>query len=148
MESTRVNSPSRRVDSAARCHSNGSRGPLLQYRQPHEGAAVFLTVLHCTQEGNSSSAIIGGSCHKSHFCSDKYVFVATNMCFSRQNTSFVATKVSLQRQNYVCRDKTFVATNICRDKHVFVTTNVLSRQKTCLSRQNYACSFVATKLCL
>ena len=127
MGSTRVNSPSRRVDSAARCHGHGCPGPHLQYRQPHEGAAVFLTVLHCTQEGNGSSAIIGGSCHKYHFCSDKYVFVATNMCLSRQNKSFVATKVCLSRQNVylscICRD-IYVATNtyllrqtFCRDKN-------------------------------
>ena len=65
------------------------------------------------------------------------MFVATNMCLSRQNKSFVATKVCLLRQNFCCifffcRDKhTFVATKgvFCRDKHVFVTTKRLSRQK-------------------
>ena len=29
------------------------------------------------------------------FCPDKHTFVATNMCLSRQNTSFVATKMIL-----------------------------------------------------
>ena len=48
--------------------------------------------------------IIGGSCHKYHFCRDKHVFVATNMCLIGQNTSFVATTV-LSRQAYFCRDK-------------------------------------------
>ena len=53
------------------------------------------------------TTIIGGSCHKSHFCRDK------SLCLSRQNTSFVATKVCLSRQKLcVCRDKCFVATNI------------------------------------
>ena len=54
-------------------------------------------------------------------------FVATNTCLSRQNTSFVVTKV-------------FVATNVCCHKHVFVATSMLlSRQKKC---------FVATKMIL
>ena len=47
------------------------------------------------------------------------IFVATK-ALSRQNTSFVATKVCL-----FCRDKhTFVATKdvFCHDKHVFVAT--------------------------
>ena len=37
----------------------------------------------------------------------------------------------LSRQKYACRDKTFVATNICRDKHNFAVTKVL--------RQAYFC---------
>ena len=28
-------------------------------------------------------------------------------------------------KKYGCRDKTFVATNICRDKHVFVATKMM-----------------------
>ena len=40
---------------------------------------------------------ICGSCHKYNFCRDKSML-----------------------QNYVCRDNTFVATNIYRDKHVFI----------------------------
>ena len=48
------------------------------------------------------------------------------------------------KQNYVCRDKTFVATNItkdvfCRDKGTLVSTEV------CLSRQTFFFFFVATK---
>ena len=66
------------------------------------------------------------------------IFVATNV-LSRQNTSFVATKVCLSLQNYVCRDKrvfTFVASHW---RSHFANT--------CLSRQKYACHdkrFVAT----
>ena len=93
------------------------------------------------------------------------------MCLSRQNTSFVATKVCLQRQNfyrykimfvttkYFCRDKTFVATNIlsqqtfCRDKSMLAATkllslqNYVSRDKIFLSRQNLCRNkyFVATE---
>ena len=50
------------------------------------------------------------------------IFVATNMC-SRQCSSFVAIKVCLPRQNYVCRDKCFVAIKTC-----FFATKPLSRQ--------------------
>ena len=58
-------------------------------------------------------------------------FFTTNTCLSRQNyacrdKTFVATK-------YFCGNKTFVATNICRDKHVFVSTSIF------LSRQAYFC---------
>ena len=68
-----------------------------------------------------------------HFCRDKR-FVATNTCLSRQNTSFVPTKVYLSRQTRVCCDKyNFVATKVlsrqaykqkyaCRDQHVFVSS--------------------------
>ena len=69
-----------------------------------------------------------------------------------KNTSFVATKACLSRQTYFCRNKTFVATNICRDKHksMLVATNTcFSRQifvaKKVLSRQKY---FVATNIIL
>ena len=82
---------------------------------------------------------------------------------SRQNTSFVATKVCLPRQNfcrhkiifvatkYFCHDKTFVATSTCirlsRQQTCFVATN------TCLSRQKNAricrdkIMFVAANIC-
>ena len=82
------------------------------------------------------NSIIGRSCHKYHFCCeknmfvvtkhvfchDKNMFVATNICWtslllSQQNTSFVVTKACLLRQNF------------CPDKHNFVMTKLLSRQK-------------------
>ena len=54
----------------------------------------------------------------------------------------------LLRQKCACHDKTFVATNIYRNKHVFVVTEVLSWQayfscnKRCvLSWQNYVCHY-------
>ena len=53
-------------------------------------------------------------------------FVATNTtdtCLSRQNTSFVSTKVCLSRQNYVLSRQT--REMFCCDKHNFVTTNIL-----------------------
>ena len=48
-------------------------------------ALCLLSVVHCLPP------IIGGSCHKYHFCNDKIL--------SPQNTSFVATEVCLPRQN-------------------------------------------------
>ena len=89
------------------------------------------------------------------------IFVATKhlsrqtRVLSRQNTSFVATKVFLSRQTYFCHDKRFVATSLLLSRHTrqkyFVATNIilsrlkfvaasilLSRQKTC---------FVATNTC-
>ena len=130
----------------------------------------------------TSSCMIGGICHKYHFCCEKkkidtflsqlnVSYFATNvkLCLlnnviyvydkhfyfcrdkrrvlSRQNyvcrdkylspqkyachhKSFVATSILLSRQN-ICRYKSFVATKdrFCLDKHVFVATKVLSRQK-------------------
>ena len=66
----------------------------------------------------------------------KYIFVATNTYLSRQNTSFVTTKVRLPRQNFCC-DKIFLSRQAyyCRDKR-----RVLSRQ----TRK----TFVATKILL
>ena len=43
-------------------------------------------------------------------------FVATKRLFFRDKSMVVATKLLL-RQTYFCPDKTFVATNICRDKN-------------------------------
>ena len=112
---------------------------------------------HASQKTNNKKhgstlllCINGGSCHKYNFCRDKHV--------SGQNTSFVATKVCLPRQNFR-RNKMFVATNVLsrqayffrdknlfcrvkynfvvyRDKIILVPTNVLSRQSVLLARQN------------
>ena len=62
----------------------------------------------CAAVMRGLSLIIGGA-------ATSIIFVAT-----RQNASFVATKVCLSRQNYVCRDKRFVATNTC-----FVATKII-----------------------
>ena len=100
--------------------------------------------------------------------------ISTNidLKLSRQNTSFVATKVCLSQQ--FCRDKNilsrqkicfvvlFVATkvtHVCRDKHNFVATSVfLSRQHFCrdelifVATKDVFCldkhAFVATKIIL
>ena len=99
---------------------------------------------------------------------DKNVFIATNRFLLRQTCVCHDTTCLLSRQKYACRDKiiffldkTFVATNICRDEHVFVC---LSRHRFCLDkhtfvatkdvfllRQKYACqdnTFVAKEICL
>ena len=69
------------------------------------------------------------------------IFVATNRCLSRQNTSF-ATKICLSRQTGVCQDKTRLLRQkyVCRDKHTFVATKDL------FCRDKHV--FVATKLIL
>ena len=84
------------------------------------------------------------------FCSDKNMLAATKR---------------LSRQNYVCRNKIFVATNtclsrqkFCRDKIMFVLRKVLSRQEyVCRDKRFFARSillwrqktcFVATNACL
>ena len=69
------------------------------------------------------------------------IFVATNMCLSRQNASFVSTNVHLfVAIKYFCRDKTFVTTNICR---VLATNHIHCRNKVCcrdlLSQQTRVC---------
>ena len=80
--------------------------------------------------------IIGGSCHKYHFCRDKRMLVATNrksifsssfvlfsfLFLTRQifvvTNNFVARKL-LSRQSYFCRDKRRVL------KHMFVATKLI-----------------------
>ena len=96
-------------------------------------------------------SIISGNCHKYHFCRNK-TSVATSMCLSWQNTSFVVTKVRLLRQNfccnkitfvttkYFCRNKTVVATNICRNK------NVLWQAYFCHDKRHEKQVLVTTKL--
>ena len=82
------------------------------------------------------ATIIGGSCHKYHFCRDKsfvvcrekHVFVKTKHVFCRDKSMLVTTK-RLSRQTRVCCDKRFVVTsmfvarNICHDKR-FVATKI------------------------
>ena len=69
---------------------------------------------YCTVE--KKKAIIGGSCHKYHFCRDKgfvpQIFVATNTCLSRQAYLCCDKRRVLSRQIHVCRDKSFDATKI------------------------------------
>ena len=65
--------------------------------------------------------------------------------------SFIIIKIRLlSRQKYTCRVKTFVATNICRDKHTFVATkDVFCRNtpRVCHDKTFVVTSFVVTKLC-
>ena len=64
--------------------------------------------------------IIGGSCCKYHFCGDKSFVVANN------EHMFVVTK------HVFCHDRRCVLsqqTHVCYDKHEFVTTKVLLRQR-------------------
>ena len=64
--------------------------------------------------------IIGRSCHKYHFCGDKSFVVAND------EHMFVVTK------HVFCHDRRCVLsqqTHVCYDKHEFVTTKVLLRQR-------------------
>ena len=98
------------------------------------------------------ATIIGGSCHKYHFCRDKSILVATKLLlrqiFVATKYNFVATKV-LSQQTYFCRDKR----RICVDKHIFVATkDVFCRDKHVFATKplSRVChkTFVATKMIL
>ena len=65
------------------------------------------------------------------------IFAATKHVFRRDKSMFVATKL-LSGQNYVSRDKTFVANFFCRDLHSFVATKDVCHKHV----------FVATKIIL
>ena len=82
------------------------------------GMQYAVSTFDCAYERNSG--IIGGSCHKYHFC-------------------HVKTRV-LSPQTRVCREITRVLSrlkHVCRDKHIFVATSLLlCLSRTCLSRQN------------
>ena len=129
--------------SAVRCRHgakiNLSHSHSLSHRKRNDqfqGGSGFTLMINSGHSRNVNSmnsllSISGGSCHKYHFCRDT--------CLSRQNTSFVATKVCLSRQNF------------CRNKHIFVATKLLSRQKYCHDKLTFVTtntSFVATKVCL
>ena len=111
-----------------------------------------------------SKSVIGGSCHKYHFCCVCCdIRVCRDILLSRQKTCFVATKVCLSQQN-IFRDRIVCATDICPDKcfvatkHKFVTTKLLSRKayfcrnkRHVLSWQTHVCqdkTFVTTKMIL
>ena len=106
-------------------------------------------------------AIIGWSCHKYHFCRDKTwllsrqntnIFLSqqnvcrdrylsptniTNTCLSRQNKSFVGTKVCLSRQKF------------CRDKHIWVATKgVFVATNTCVCVCVCVCVLVFASVCV
>ena len=70
------------------------------------------------------------------FCYDQQMFVARNMCFSRQK----------KQQKYVCRDEYLSPqTRISRDKRFVWTRILLSRQKTYFVATNSVC---CDKFCL
>ena len=52
-----------------------------------------------------SLPIIGGSCHKYHFCRDKRLFVATKDVFCRDKSKLVATNVFCRDKNGTCGTK-------------------------------------------
>ena len=110
---------------------------------------------YCLWEAVGVRPIIDGSCHKYHLCRDKVLsgqtrllslqkyacrdkhnFVARNTRLSRQNVSFVVTKIT--QVSSTTNIKISLTTNICRDKSFVATNILLSQQKTC---------FVVTNTC-
>ena len=93
------------------------------YGSVNEGVCICVHTLHvCMCKFvrvlfRHRKCIIGGSCHKYHFCHDKHIFVMKNTCLSQQKTCFVVinmfvtTKVCLSQQNF-CHNKNFVTTSI------------------------------------
>ena len=65
---------------------------------------LYMSILWPGQRGPGYLSIVGGRCHKYHFCRDKHSFVATNIVLSRQ-------------------------AYFCRGKHVFVATKHVSRER-------------------
>ena len=116
---------------------------------------------------SESPTLLGGCRHPTtyhlyHWRELPQVSFLSRQMFCRGTRLFVSmfavTKL-LSQQNYVSRQNIFVVTHICRDKNVFVTTKVLSRQayfcrdkRRVLSQQTHVCcdksKLVATKLCL
>ena len=99
----------------------------------------------------SFRAVIGGSCHKYHYCRDVMTntFVMTNTCFlwqSRVCHDKTHLYIVLLQQKF-CHNKNILSqqTSFCQDKSFF-TANVLSlQQKTCFVVTKTCLSFVVTK---
>ena len=86
----------------------------------HFGFSMFVWLVLFFLLSRCSLSLAGAA--KYHFRGEKY------LCLSRQNTSFVATKLlvetkPLSGQTYFCRNKLFVAASVrvCRDKMILVT---------------------------
>ena len=78
--------------------------------------------------------IIGGSCHKYHFCHDNS-FVKTDLCF-------VMTSILLSWQNIFCRDKhVFVVTRACCNTG-FVTTKY--HEQNCCDKHTVVTSWMSS----
>ena len=91
--------------------------------------------------------MVGGSCHKYHFCRDK-TFVATEHYLCCDKSMLAATKVFSWQifvvTNTCLLGQSFVATSIILLRWIFVATKLLSWQK-------YVCrdnSFVTTSILL
>ena len=85
------------------------------------------------------------SCHEYHFCRDRsflYVFVSTKHVFCCDKSMLAAAKLLL-RQNYVCRDKTFVVTDTCLSQQAYECFVMTNRQNVCCDKS----MFVATNTC-
>ena len=110
---------------------------------------ITMLVLYKSSSSSSSSTIIQSRLlmkvsekfeHSTYLslagAATSIIFVATNTCLSRKNTSLVATKVCLQRQKN--RSKVLSRQNCLPRQNIFVATKRLSWQ---------IFVFVATQLC-
>ena len=120
---------------------------------------VYISLLKTVPTKLQHITIISGSCREYHFCRDKS-FVETSIHLSRQETCFVATNTCVHACVHACVPASVCAcvrpcVCVCVSAALlrffffffffFVTARLLlSRQKTCLSRQN----FLATKMLL
>ena len=111
-------------------------GQFLLFRCGHVVYCLIRVLLWCMVFN-----IIGGSCHKYHFCCDKHMFVVTKHIFCRDKNMLVMTNMPnmcLSQQNL--SQQTFVVTNCCHDKIMFVTTDICCNKSfVVLSRQAYFC---------
>ena len=124
--------------------SNSAQNPLFQQSTQYHTVVRWKA---CEERGKGFRSFVGAAT-SIIFVATKG-FVATNMCLSRHNTSFVMTKVCLSQQKFY-HNKSVVVTNIilswrkfchnkhnfvatkdvfCWDKHVFVMTKLLLQQK-------------------
>ena len=78
---------------------------------------VGLNVLGCPADILGTTVSCWDAPVSSAGAATSIIFVATKHVPCRDKSMLAATK-HLLRPTYFCRDKTFVTTNICRDKHV------------------------------
>ena len=81
------------------------------------------------------TAIVGASCHKYHFCSDNFYFLffyfsqqtrkhifCRDKTFVTKRILFVATDMCLSRQTFIATNKILTRQRFCRYKHTLLST--------------------------
>ena len=109
-----------------------------------EWRGLFLLTASRTRRVNRFIPVIGGSCHKYHFCRDKHACDKTNLSLQQKYNKNVLVTTKLVRTELYLLRQIFVTTNIilswqkfghgfCHDKSVLVTTKYLLWQN-CLAK--------------